>query len=278
MTSGSPGKCLGNDSRCGGSTEQRCQKLTDEKSNCKWRAAFEVAGSIHMTASDVDGLVSKPGAQMAVAKGISNFTDVPVEYIDVDIAATTLGSDTSRRLRALSQSGGVTSKSGVVIVNYVISVSGDAPASVKATGMEVGNQLTTANSGTIGAAISSSVDQSLGAGRFSLVVNEVDVTEVVIKTQTDAPTSSTVSVVSTTDANRTSTTSMLRSTVTAAATSIMSTTTGPVMADEANDTSIMSNTTGRVRADQANDAKMSSCRLPLFASCMIFLWSLLSYV
>lgn len=246
-TTGASGRCSGNDSRCGVSSEERCQKLEQEGSDCKWRAAFSVAGSMLMTASDVEGLMNSPGAKMAVAKGIANATGVPSDYVDVDLTAV----PKQRRLRALS-----TLQSGEVTVTYVVSVGADAPASVTATGKDVGSKFWTGNAGTIGAAISSSVDESLGAGSFVLAVQKVFAAEVVIKAETS--TSSTTSRLVGTVANQPSTTSMLRPTVSSAATSTMSTTT----ATEYHDVEL-------------SGARLNTCRMPYFAICMLVVLSML---
>jgi hypothetical protein len=238
---------LGNDSRCSESTEQRCQKLAEEGSDCKWRAAFSVTGSLSMTTSDVKGLISKPGANMAVAKGISNVTGVPTDYIDVDLAAPEAK---LRRLRALAQSNTLPLAGGVVTVTYVISVSGDAPATVNVTGLDVGNQLAAAKSGD---AITSVVDKSLGAGTFALSVKSVDVSEVVIRNDAQSSTSLTSRLASTTSE----------------ATSLRSTTSAKTT------TTTVSSVQDMPLPETMDGAPLTSCRLPLLVTLTMVLYSLL---
>lgn len=125
-----------------------------------------------MTVSNVQGLVDRPSANLAVAEGIANTTGVPSGYVDVDLFADL----TRRRLstRFLSQN-------GVLIVSYVISVDADAPPSVTVTGADVGRKLAVENIGEIEASISSSVDQSLGAGSFVLSLQKIDAAEVKVR-------------------------------------------------------------------------------------------------
>jgi len=125
-----------------------------------------------MTVSDVQGLVNSPSANSAVAQGIADTTGVPSGYVDVDLFAEL----TRRRLgaRLLSQSGALT-------VSYVISVNADAPASVTVTGADVGRKLAVENIGEIEASISSSFDQSLGAGSFVLSVQKINAAEVKVR-------------------------------------------------------------------------------------------------
>lgn len=172
MTAGSAGKCLGNDSRCGPSAQKQCQSLARQGTDCRWRAAFSVLGSMKIIASEPERLVSSPGAQLAVAKGIANATGIPAPYVDVDLTVDAL----RRRLRASS-----TGQGGVVSVTYVVSVGGDAPASITTTGEDVSSKLDGANVAVIGAAISASVDESLGAGSFALAVQDVNVADVVVQ-------------------------------------------------------------------------------------------------
>jgi len=172
MSSGAPGKCLGNDGRCGASNEGQCHKLAQEGSDCKWRATFSAAGSLAMTVSDVQGLVNSPSANMAVAEGIANTIGVPSGYVDVELFAELM----RRRLgtRLLSQS-------GVLTVSYVIYVDADAPASVTVTGADVARKLAVENIGEIEASISSSVDQSFGAGSFLLSVQKINAAEIKVR-------------------------------------------------------------------------------------------------
>lgn len=117
-----------------------------------------------MSVSDVDAFVKSEDARAAVTKGIANVTGLPEEYVDVDLSVEV----ERRRLRAVDSH-----QSGVVRVTYAISVDGDAPESVTITGDEVGAKLNAANSANIQDAITSSIDESMGAGTFELSVQQV---------------------------------------------------------------------------------------------------------
>merc|ERR1712087_869782 len=115
---GSHGSCLGNDSRCSGNTGKTCNFLAQEGSDCKWRGAYTVNGSMIMTVSAVEGSVSSDAVQNAVVETVADITKVPKDYVDVDVV---VGNE-KRRLRA-SQ----VPVNGNWRVTYVISVPGDAP-------------------------------------------------------------------------------------------------------------------------------------------------------
>merc|ERR1712146_789532 len=76
---------------------------------------------------------------------------------------------------------GSTGQGSVVSVTYVVSVGADAPSSITMTGEDVGSKLDGTNAAAIGAAISASVDESLGAGSFALVVQDFNVADVVVQ-------------------------------------------------------------------------------------------------
>jgi len=171
-SSGSPGTCLGNDSRCSGSTQQTCDFLTREGSDCKWRSAFTVSGSMTVTVSDLKAAMSSDTVKDAVVETVASITDVPSEYVDVDVAIE----DGKRRLRA-SQ----VSESGNLRATYVIAVPGDAPETIVATGAEVGHRLKGASSRTIESLISSNVAESEGSGSVTVSIQSVGEPEVVVK-------------------------------------------------------------------------------------------------
>merc|ERR1712060_240465 len=104
--------------------------------------------------SDLETAISSDTLKDAVIETISEIASVPSEYVDVDVATE----DGKRRLRA-SQ----ISENGNLRVTYVIAVPGDAPETVEATGVEVGDRLKAASSRTIGSLISTNAAESEGS-------------------------------------------------------------------------------------------------------------------
>jgi len=172
-TSGPDGKCLGNDSRCRGSSELACNALSSDGADCKWRSAFIVTGNMTAAVSDADNNVSDADAKTAVIKGIANFTDVPPAYVDVDLAAET----GKRRLRSQHL------EAGLWTITYAIAVGGGAPESVATTGTEVAAKLKAENSD----AISSSIEESLG-GSASVSIKKMHTAKVIVKDSTASST------------------------------------------------------------------------------------------
>jgi len=130
-----------------------------------------------MTVSDSEGAISSDAVKDAVIETIANVAGVPAEYVDADV--TTEGGQ--RRLRA-SQ----VSESDNLRVTYVISVPGDAPETVQATGAEVGNRLKAARSTTIEDLISKSVAESEGSGSVTISIQHVGQPKVVVKSSSDS--------------------------------------------------------------------------------------------
>jgi hypothetical protein len=156
--------------------------------------------------SDAKDFIDNPLSKEAVRKAIANVTNVPAEYVDVDLFEK---ANQSRRL--LVQQVGMR---GSLLVTYAIAVGGDAPASVKVTGEEVSNKMTSSNSGTISDAITSKVDESFGAGVFAVSVQTVHTPDVTV-----APSGLSTSTIGLSD---TTTASVQSSTVTVEATTSVS--------------------------------------------------------
>jgi len=203
---------VGNDSRCGGSSELMCNKLEQEGADCRWRGAFSVTGTIETSISDAQDFIDDPLAKDAVKKAIANVTNVPAEYVDVDLFE---GANRSRRL-TLQQ----VTMADSLLVTYAIAVGGDAPASVAVTGEDVSMKMTSSNSATISDAIASKVDESFGAGVFAVSVQTVSTPDVAVAPSelstsstsiadtSGAPTSETTSSAQSTTAGVTATTSV----------------------------------------------------------------------
>jgi len=173
---------VGNDSRCGGSDEWRCGKLAGEGADCKWRATFSVTGSMRMAVSNAQNFVDNPGAKSSIQAGIADVSNVPAEYVDVDLAVQ----GNTRRLAAtqiISQQ--------ALLVTYAITVDGDAPAAVTVTGEEVSVKLQSENTELIGSAISAKVEESFGAGVFDLSLQAVNVPDVAVAPSVFTSTSTT---------------------------------------------------------------------------------------
>jgi hypothetical protein len=149
-----------------------CSKLEQEGADCKWRGAFVVTGFMETSINDAQEFIHDPLSKEAMRKAIANITDVPAEYVDVDLFAKT---NQSRRL-VLQQVGIQDS----LLVTYAIAVGGDAPASFTVTGEEVSTKMSSPNSGTISDAIAVKVDESFGAGVFTLSVQTVTAPEVAV--------------------------------------------------------------------------------------------------
>jgi len=193
------GSCTGNDSRCSASGHASCirlassgadcewcsslfssgtsgkcvGKLAGEGADCKWRAAFSVTGSMRMAISNAQNFADNPEAKKAVKKGIANVTNVPPEYVDVDLHVEP--QEKTRRLAVPS----IVSQDAV-LVTYAVSVPGDAPAAVVVTGADVSTTLRSANSGAIGDTISSKVDESFGSGVFAVSLQSVNAPDVAV--------------------------------------------------------------------------------------------------
>jgi len=131
-----------------------------------------VTGSMETSISDAQEFIDDPLSKEAVRKAIANVTNVPTEYVDVDLFEK---ANQSRRL-ALQQVGVQDS----LLVTYAIAVGGDAPASVTVTGEDVSNKMTSSNSGTISDAITAKVDESFGAGVFAVSVQAVNTPDVAV--------------------------------------------------------------------------------------------------
>lgn len=174
----SSGTCAGNDSRCNERSEQSCNL---DGADCKWRADFTRSGSLTLKVSNASSFVQNPTATAAMKEGIANVTQVPSEYIDLDLYEIPL--------RRLGTQDVVLNES--LLVTYVIVVGSHVPASVAVTGDEISVIMHASNMDQIGTAISSKVQETLGSDSFNIVVAEVDYVA--------APaTNSTSSVISTT--------------------------------------------------------------------------------
>jgi hypothetical protein len=182
-----------------------CSKLEKEGADCKWRGAFSVTGSMESSVSDAKDFIDNPLSKEAVRKAIANVTNVPAEYVDVDLFEN---ANQSRRL-LLQQVG----MQDALLVTYAIAVGSDAPASVKVTGEEVSSKMTSSNSGTISDAITSKVDESFGAGVFAVSVQTVNTPDVTVApSELSTSTTSTVGTSETTTASAQSTTVTLEAT------------------------------------------------------------------
>lgn len=181
-TSGPAGKCVGNDSRCAGRSERACTWLSDEGADCKWRAAFKVTGNISLivttssNTSAAEQFSSRPNASSAIGAGLANVAGVSAEYLDVDLIA----SAGSRRLAV-----NALPDNAELIATYGIYVPGDAPASLTATGNQVGDRMQPTRIDAIEQAIASSVASSMGGRRlrgetYHISVQSVSVPNVVV--------------------------------------------------------------------------------------------------
>merc|ERR1719436_2290737 len=103
--------------------------------------------------SDAAGFVDSDTAKKAVTDSIAAVTGVPSDYIDIDISIQEQG----RRLQTRKLS---SLQSGNLIITYVITVPGDAPETVNATGFDVGEQLNAAKMDTIEQVIVANVADS----------------------------------------------------------------------------------------------------------------------
>jgi len=131
-----------------------------------------VSGSMILTVSDMEGTISSDTVKDAVVETIANVAEVPSDYVDVDVATE----DAKRRLRASQLS-----ENSNLRVTYVISVPGDAPENVQATGVEVGDRLKAASSTSIESLISTNVAESEGSGSVTFSIQAVGEPEVVVK-------------------------------------------------------------------------------------------------
>lgn len=247
---GPSGRCLGNDSRCGGSTEAACKSLSKEGADCKWRGAFSVSGSMKLVVSNVESFLKSCEAKVAVGQGIANLTRVSAEYVDIDFSPAF----EQRRLRAQD----LGKAAAALTVTYAISVSGAAPASVTRTAAEVASDLMAANADAIRGTISASVHKAMGANSafFVVGVKEVKEPNVILKSPSQTSTSTTKKAAKQTTGSPTATT--------IGTTKFSSTTATTIGATKSSSTASSTLETG---SETSGSQKLSGC-------CMCFLMSL----
>jgi len=121
-----------------------------------------IAGTMSMTVNDATAFAADPSAALAVKKGIADVTRVPEKWVTVNITATRRLSEEEEEERRLS---------GSVSILYEIMVPSSAPQSNVNSVTDVLSNSTAPS--LLTTAITTQVDQVIGAGQYSVNVDSV---------------------------------------------------------------------------------------------------------